>query len=365
MPLIWAAISAHGFGHAAQVVPVLNALGRLVPDLRALLRTTVPVSFFKDRLSIPWELSPVQQDVGCLQDGPLTIDVEATWQEHDRFHATWADRVQTEATAMRAARPGVVIADTPYLAAAAGAAAAIPTFALASFTWDLVLADYPAAPLIDKQALLHAIRQAYGQADLALRIAPAPRLAIFKRTIDIDPIAEPAPSARDRLNKLLALRPGERTVLVGFGGIPMTSLPFADLERLSSYRFLFDGPIPPNSARFVSTKTLPFSFKTLMASVDVIMTKPGYGTIVEAVALQTPVVYVRRYNFADEPPIVEFLHRYGRGIELSMDDFLNARWKQALEKSLAMPAQKTSTPPSTGAMQAATFLAPYLQKPGA
>jgi hypothetical protein len=82
LPLIWAAISAHGFGHAAQVVPVLNALGRLVPDLRVILRTTVPASFFNDRLMIPWELSASQQDIGCIQNGPLTIDVEATWREH-------------------------------------------------------------------------------------------------------------------------------------------------------------------------------------------------------------------------------------------------------------------------------------------
>ena len=89
------------------------------------------------------------------------------------------------------------------------------------------------------------------------------------------------------------------------------------MEQLCPYRFLFDGPVPPGYSRIHSTETLPFSFKTLLASVDVIMTKPGYGTIVEAVALQQPVVYVRRYNFADEPPLVDYLHRYGRGVEFS------------------------------------------------
>ena len=52
MPLIWCAISGHGFGHAAQVVPVLNALGTLVPGITTILRTTVPASFFRDRLAI-------------------------------------------------------------------------------------------------------------------------------------------------------------------------------------------------------------------------------------------------------------------------------------------------------------------------
>ena len=70
MPLIWCSISGHGYGHAAQVAPVLNALGRLVPNLTAILRTTVPAGFFESRLSIPWQLSAAQQDVGCIQDGP-------------------------------------------------------------------------------------------------------------------------------------------------------------------------------------------------------------------------------------------------------------------------------------------------------
>ena len=357
MPLIWAAISAHGFGHAAQVVPVLNALGRLVPDLRVILRTTVPASFFKDRLVIPWELSAVQQDIGCIQDNPLTIDVEATWREHERFHATWTDRIQHEVTAMKAARPNVVLADTPYLALAAGKAAAIPTVALASFTWDLILSEYVAPPPINRSALLHAIRQSYAQADVALRIIPAPKIDIFHRIDDIGPIAEPACSARDQLAEALALAPGERTVLVGFGGIPLTSLPFADLERLTGYRFLFDGPILPGSTKFVSTHSLPFSFKTLMASVDIIMTKPGYGTIVEAVELQQPVVYVRRFNFADEPPLVDYLHRYGRGIELAIDDFMEGRWEPALQQALASPVPSLPAPPPTGAAEAAALIA--------
>ena len=359
MPLIWAAISGHGFGHAAQVVPVLNALGRLVPNLRILLRTTVPAAFFRDRLTIPWEISPVQQDVGGIQKGPLIIDVDATWHEHHRFHSSWDDRLQTEIDAMRIADPDMVLADTTYLALAAGKTASIPTIALISFTWDLVLSEYTPPPSIDGQRILQLIRLAYAQADLALRITPAPQMEIFQRLINIGPIAEPAPSAREHLTKHLGLAPGEQTVLVGFGGIPLDSLPFDRLESLTGYRFLFDGPIPAGSQRFVSISSLPFSFKTLTASVDAIMTKPGYGTLVEAVAVQVPMVYVRRYNFADERFLVDYLHQYGRGVELSMNDFTQGRWLSSLQKVLGLPPT-TAPPPLTGANEAAAELAKFL-----
>ena len=360
MPLIWAAISAHGFGHAAQAVPVLNALGRKIPGLRAILRTTVPASFFQNRLAIPWELSPIQQDIGCIQQGPLTIDVDATWRKHAQFHATWDDRIQAEIEAMSQARPNLVLADTPYLAIAAGAEADLPTIGLVSFTWDLILSELSAPPDIDGQTLIRGIRQAYARADLALRITPSPHMDIFESLVDIGPISEPAPSAREALSARLHLSPGERTVLIGFGGIPLASLPMTDLDTLNGYRFLFDGPVPPNSTKFVSTHSLPFSFKTLMASVDIIMSKPGYGTLVEAVALRTPLAYVRRYNFADEQPLVDYLHRYGRGVELAGTDFAAGRWEPALRVAGDLPTPSIPPPTASGAEDAADLLATYL-----
>jgi hypothetical protein len=208
--------------------------------------------------------------------------------------------------------------------------------------------------------LIQCIRDSYGTVDMALRITPALRIDAFSNIIDIGPIASPVSPEREQLCSILALAPNEHTVLVGFGGIPLKSLPLEEIERLRHYRFLFDGPVPRRYSRIYSIATLPFSFKTLLASVDVIMTKPGYGTIVEAVALQQPVVYVRRYNFADEPPLVDYLHRYGRGVELSIDDFTQGRWGPALQQALASPVP--SLPPSpTGAAAAAKVIAQYFQ----
>ncbi|HEV8620004.1 MAG TPA: hypothetical protein VGQ79_03160 [Nitrospiraceae bacterium] len=341
-------------------MPVLNTLGVLVPGLTVVLRTTVPSSFFRDRLTIPWELQPVQQDVGCIHDGPLKIDINATWAAHQRFHENWEARLSNEVTAMQAALPALIIADTPYLAIEAGSRAQIQTVALASFTWDLVLKEYCHASDNSHRQLIQCIRGSYAKAFLALRITPAPRIDVFSNIIDIGPIANPTSPKRARLASTLTLTPNERTVLVGFGGIPLTSLPLEQMEQLRHYRFLFDGPVPPGYTRIHSTETLPFSFKTLLASVDIIMTKPGYGTIVEAVALQQPVVYVRRYNFADEPPLVDYLHRYGRGVELSIDDFTRGRWEPTLLQALASPVPSLPPPP-TGAAEAAEVIVRFCQ----
>jgi hypothetical protein len=342
------------------VVPVLNALHSLISDLGIVLRTTVPTTFFQDRLTGRWEFQEVQQDVGCVHDGPLTIDVPATWASHQEFHASWDERLACEVAAMQQARPDLILSDTSYLALAAGSKAGPPTVALASLTWDEVLDPYRSPGDLIQRELLVNIRQAYAQADLALRIAPGLPMPAFRQIRDIGPIATVSSSQREPIRKRLGLTPLERLVLVGFGGIPLRSLPWEQMDALSSFRFIVDGPVEPRYSRIVSLRDLPFRFGTVLASVDLVMTKPGYGTVVECVTNQIPLAFVRRYHFADELPLVDYIARYGRGVELTLDDFQSGTWQPTLERALSLPLPNEPPPPPTGAEEAAYQLATLL-----
>ena len=341
------------------MVPVLNELGRRVPGLTAILRTTVAASFFRDRLTIPWQQQSVAQDVGCLQRGPLEIDVPATWDAYRQFHATWEDRLAVETTAMAAAAPLVVLADTPYLAVSAGTRTGVPSVVLANFMWSEVLTALDESAS-EHRELVGAIQRAYAEADVALRIAPALPMSGIKTAVDVGPIAQPAEPQREALRSALNIPASDRLVLVGFGGIPLQRLPWDGMEGINGYQFLVNGVPPRVCARVHSLEAVPFSFKTILASVDVLMTKPGYGTIVEAVALGLPVVYVRRHNFADEASLVEFLHRHGQGRELSRDDFDSGNWRPTLE-ALSSERRTAAAHLITGAVDAAQYLLRYFQ----
>ncbi|SLM49157.1 conserved protein of unknown function [Nitrospira japonica] len=360
MPVIWAAISGHGYGHAAQVVPVLNALGTLIPDLTVILRTLVPASFFADRLRLPWTLQPVQQDIGCIQQGPMQIDVAATWEAHARFHAEWSQRLEQEVAAIRSAGPRVIVADTPYLAVRAGVEAGVPTVCLANLTWHDILTPFVDGTRPDQHDILSEIGGHYAVANSALRIAPGLPLSPIRHVTNIGAIAELAVPVRDQLRKRLELLDDERLVLVGFGGVPLTSLPWEAMENMGGYHFIVDGPITRRSSRITSLGSLPYHFRSMIPSADVIMTKPGYGTVVEAVAARVPVVYVRRYIFADEQPLVTFLEQYSRSSELSKEDFQIGKWPPAFE---AVERQRITqaVPSFTGAADAAGHLARYFE----
>ncbi len=359
MPLIWCSISAHGYGHAAQVVPVLNELGRRVRDLRVILRTLVPAGFFEPRLAVPWELRPAQQDVGCIQNGPLEIDVPGTWTAHRTFHTDWQAKVQEEARQIRAASPKLVLSDISHLGIAAGAAIGCPTVGLCSLSWDMVLEMLQDRANGEQAALIDQIRDAYARAELFLRVTPGLSMTAFPKLIDIGPIAEPGQPQPERLRQAMGARESDRIVLVGFGGIPLKHLPFARMETMPHTRFVVDGPIPHGLSRIRSLTGLNLPFKTVLASVDLIMTKPGYGTIVEAVALRKPVVYVRRFNFADEQSLVDYLHRHGQGAELTRPEFTAGVWADVLEKTFQAPPPPAPPPNLTGPSDAAAMLAQY------
>jgi hypothetical protein len=132
------------------------------------------------------------------------------------------------------------------------------------------------------------------------------------------------------------------------------------MNAMSSFRFIVDGPVEPRYSRIVSLRDLPFRFSTVLASVDLVMTKPGYGTVVECVASQIPLVYVRRYHFADEQPLVDYIARYGRGVELTMHDFQSGAWQPTLERAFSIPLPDEPPPIPTGAEEAAHWLASLL-----
>jgi hypothetical protein len=360
MTRIWCSISSHGFGHAAQMVPVLNALGRRVPGLTAILRTQVPARFFEGRLGIPWELSAAQQDVGCVQRGPLAIDVEATWAACLRFHGDWERKVEAEAQAIRSHAPALVLSDISCLALEAGAVAKTPAVGLCNLTWDGVLAMLLESDSRERLHLIERMRQSYRLAELMLRIAPGIPMGAFRKIADVGPVAELVASEAGMLREAVGAGADERVALVAFGGIALDGLPCDRLDRMHGWRFVVSGPVPAGAGRICSAESIPLSFSALLASADVIVTKPGYATTVEAVAYRKPVVYVRRYNFADEAGLVEYLHRYGCGVELSAEDFAAGRWESALaEASSGKPTMEAPAP--TGAAEAAEILAQYLR----
>ena len=338
MPTIWCAISAHGLGHAAQIIPVLNAIGTVVEDVHVILRTTVPVSHFQENLTVSWELQPMPQDIGCLQRGPLEIDIDGTWAAYEAFHQTWDERVNQESQAMQQAKVSLVISNISYLAIASAFHVGCPVVAIASLSWDQVLKPFLQPSKIYHHAIYEQIRQEYAKANLLIRLYPGIDMPAFQSIIDTGPSFLCAEAESQDVRKALRLANSDKLVLIAFGGIPLTVLPFDRMEACKDVHFLVGGiSLKSASSRIHSIDTIAIPFRDIVRKADVVMTKPGYATIAGAAHYGIPVVYVRRYNFADEQCLVDYIHQYGRAVELARDDFEGGRWEQALRRVVTLP----------------------------
>ena len=343
------------------MVPVLNELGRRNPTLKVLLRTTVPSHFFETRLAVPWELSAREQDVGCVQQGPLTIDVPATWRAYRHFHDTWDRRLREECDAIKCYRPDLVLSNISYLALEAGVRAGVPAIGFGSLSWDQVLQELVDVPTPEQGHIIGHIQEAYKRAEFVIRLAPSLPMNSFSRHVDVGPIGYVGADENHSLDGKVSDALEGPLVLVALGGVPLDSLPFDAIDQLAPYRFLLDLTLSTNYARLKSTHHLSESFYELLKGADIILSKPGYGTVIESVAAGKPLVYVRRYNFSDEGVLADYAHRYGRAYELSKQDFYSGAWRKALDAVLALPPPY-ELPPESGVCAAADHIDAYLSK---
>lgn len=360
MPCVWCSISAHGFGHAAQVIPILNALGRVVEDLHVILRTCVSSSIFNDYLQVPWTVQAVPQDVGCIQRGPLDIDIDGTWAAYEAFHQNWRERVSQEAQAMHEAKPNLIISNISYLAISSAVQAECPVVAIASLSWDQVLEEFIQPSQAHHQVIYDHIRREYAKANHLIRLHPGIDMPAFASLTDTGPsfplFGAPTQSVRESLE----IAKEEKLALIAFGGVPLTALPLEQMEACEGFHFLVAGLSFDSSwSRIHRVEDIKVSFAEIMKQVDVVMTKPGYATVTTAVHYDIPLVYVRRYNFVDEQPLVNYLHQYGRAVEMTRDDFESGSWKNALHAVLTLPSSRI-LPPQPEHGEAVRLLAKYL-----
>jgi UDP-N-acetylglucosamine transferase subunit ALG13 len=359
--IVWCSISAHGFGHAAQLMPILNELGTVIDDLRVILRTQVPADFFQRHLNVKWELQVAQQDVGCIQRGPLDLDVAATWDAYTQFHTNWEQKVAEEAQAIRSAKANLVISNISHLAIAGASQAHCPVVGIASLSWDRVLEPYMHDHSPSHRSILETIRSGYALADHLIRLYPGIEMPAFPSTVDVGPsVPLMMPNSHD-LRTLLGVAENEKIVLIAFGGIPLNRLPLKQMESLDGFQLLVgDLPSSPSYARVHRLEDLAMPFSEIIKQVDIIMSKPGYGTIMAAVHYGKALVYVRRGNFVDEQGLVDYAHRYGQGMELSRHDFESGDWEATLRAVLTVPAP-SEPPPLPGNSAVVRFLRTYLQ----
>lgn len=297
-------------------------------------------------------------DVGLVQDGALCIDETGTLAACDAFALRWEGLVEREAGWLRRVDARIVLGDVPPLAFAAAARADVPSLALANFSWDWIYGH-----LARRQARLasHAAsaRQAYSQASGLLRLPFAGDLSAFAHSEDIPLIARCSTLSRREARDRLGIEAHRRIVLLSFGGLGLPGFDSSVLRPLAGYLFLVSSPptrptanVCCRDARGLAERGLDYI--DMVRAADVVVTKPGYGIVTDAIGAGTRLVYTERGDFPEYPILVNEMPRYLACAHVDNARLLRGDLGPALEVVLqrAMPAP----PDLSGADRAAQLL---------
>ena len=340
MARIAAYVSGHGFGHATRTAEVLRVVRKLEPTLPISVVGSAPARLFTDRISGPLEVRGLECDVGLVQRGPLQIDEPASVARWREFVRDWAQQVEHERQWLLDTGVDVVLGDVPPLAFEAAARAGVQSIALANFSWDWI---YRHLARRDSGMLEAAewAASAYRKAGLLLRLPFSGDLSVFPRIEDVPLVARRPTAAPDELRRRLGFA-GEQVVLLSFGGHASTAFDLRALADLDRFRFVVTdaaGHLPANVTLLSDDQLnrLELSYVDLVAAAEVVVTKPGYGIVSDALGAHTRVVYTERGDFPEYPILVREMAEYLPCAYVSNEDLLAGRLGDALSSVMDKP----------------------------
>ena len=364
-PAVFFYVSGHGFGHTIRQIAIIDALQRARPgSLRVFVRTSAPAWLFARTLRHPYTLLPGDTDPAVVQLDALRVDVERTAAAVVSFYDTPAPRVEEEAALLRAHDAHLVIADAPPLACAAAHAAGIPAVVCANFTWDWIYEDY-----LDGRRhasrVLATIREAYASA-AAWRLPLHGGFDAISRVTDIPLVARHARADRSpaEVRRALGLPHGRPLALVSFGGYGVSDLPLDRLDCLDAWGVVLTTPpetslpAPRPGIHVVREDRLygcGLRYEDLVAAVDVVVTKPGYGIISDCAANHTAMLYTSRGEFAEYDVLVRGMPQLVRCAYIDQDALKQGRWQAGVEA--AAGAAGPAAPVRTDGAEVAAGLA--------
>lgn len=349
------AITSHGFGHAAQVAPVVNALRLRLPSLQVSVLSGLPESFLRERIVGDFVLVPEMPDFGLIMNSAFDIDFTASAEAYAQLHRNWNARVGQEARRLEDLSPDLVLADIPYLTLAAAGVADIPAVALCSLNWADIYRWYFSARQ-ESATVLEQMEDAYRNAKAFLCPEPSMPMPFLGSRVAIGPIAKTGNRDSEGLRDRLNVGAEEALVLVAPGGVK-ARFPMESWPTTQHTRWLVADSWQVNHPNVIPIERSGWAFTDLIASCDAVLGKCGYGTVTECVVNRTPLMYIERPDWPEEQNLVAWLNAHHAGIPVSPQRLHSGDFGDLVQRAKSLSVK---TCVADGAAQAATLLKNWL-----
>jgi hypothetical protein len=335
-------ITAHGYGHGVRSCDIISALRRTAPDVCIQVVSDLPVDFLRSRLDLPLESYRAGSfDIGMVQLDSIRVDVEQTLHRVTAVLDHREERIASEREFLRNHKVGLVVCDIPAIPLEAARAEGLPAVAVGNFTWNWIYEEF-----IDRDArwrrAVETFREGYAAADLLLRLPFSEAMDAFSRQEHIPLVASPGRSRRDELARMYGIDTQKIWVLLSFTTLEWDAPVIAELERYPDHVFLTVLPLGWPGRNFVGIDRHRFSFSDVIASADMVVSKPGYGILSECAVNHKTLIYAERTEFREYPVLEAALKKVLRHVHIPAVELYRGNLLPYLEAACAAP------PPAEG-----------------
>lgn len=330
-------VTSHGFGHLNRTAAVLN---QVPVDVHVTIRSHSNLfEHWRERLKRPADLEHYVCDVGAVNppgDSNAT-DPVATIKLAMRFHREAMATVDDQARKLKEHEAAAVLCDAPAVPLVAARRAGVPGFLMSNFTWADIYAPYARSVGGEALQFVADLRACYRQATATFRVEPAMSMSWLSPTIDSGMVANLGRDRGSELRRLFGLKKNDKLVYIYIGRYGQNDLDWSRLQRFAAHgiHFLSYQPEPrgkPDNFHVVPSADWPGG--DLIASSDAIVAKAGYGTVCEAMASGTPMIYPPRTGFAEFRSLDRALRAWKGGVPVSSRDFFSLKLDRALSRAV-------------------------------
>ncbi len=330
-------ITGHGYGHAVRSIEVIKASLALSSKVLFHIRSSAAQWLFNQLPPERAFFHHVQLDAGAVQTNSFTVDKAKTLQLYADLILRKEELLNREACFLQEQGVNLIVSDTTPFAFDAAERAGLPAIGIGNFSWDWIYGDwidsYPEFAYVIRD-----IRDSYSKASLLFRLPFHGDMSAFPRIIDVPLIGRKASHSKQKMLEKFALSPAneERTVLLALRENDMRQVNWKKVCHMKHFRFLtLSESVGGENITNLKEGLIPF--EDLLNVSDAVISKPGYSIVSECVVNRTPILFVPRDDFIEDPILRQGLREHAVCEEMSVQAFYDGSWQEPLRDLFSKP----------------------------
>ncbi|MBD3921508.1 hypothetical protein H8B09_22260 [Paenibacillus sp. PR3] len=303
-------ISDYGYGHATRGIAIIRRLLKDVNELRLIVCSAKPLAFIQQSLldiTVPIEYRKCSSDLGyILQEGSIEPDSERFGKVYLSYLENMPSQIESERRFLYQVKADLVISDISPVPIVAAKLADIASMGISNFTW------HTAYKQMTDEKMLEPLYDAYANMDYFVSLAGGtaePRwgrlgymeAGFFCRALQEEVVARLQSQYNPQKEKLMI-----------FFAIGM-SIQINDLQQMAMWNdptclFVISSSLDIDGDNIIRIPEDVTESQNYMAMCDIVITKPGWGTVGEAVTLGKPLLLLDRSSMQEDRNTIEALH---------------------------------------------------------